>query len=216
MRPVIFTFPTQTTNSICATQTTTATDQALVINGALSNFNVGVTPFTAVVSPGVQRTITVTSTGNISTSTFTITGVDTSGYAVSTTLTGPNAATATTTAEFFRVTSISVGTIATTAFTVGVGVTGTSRWSMVDNFQNPVRIGVAVVTATSAPVTIQHTSDPIATTTNPNVINAAGGSTITTSTNISYNENVAAFRAIFVATGTATGSANVNFTQSGI
>jgi hypothetical protein len=215
MRPVIFSFPTQTVNGVCATQTTTTTDQPLALNGSLSNFNAGVTPFEAIVAPGIQRAITLTSTGNISTSTFTITGIDTSGYAVSTTLTGPNNGTATTVAEFFKVTAISVGTIATSAFTVGVGITGTSRWAVVDNFQNPVRMSVAIVTATSAPVTIQHTSDPIATTTTPVAITAAGLSAVTTSTNFSYNENVAAFRAIFIATGTATGSANVNFTQSG-
>ena len=165
MRPVIFSFPTQTANGVCATQTTTATDQSLVLNGSLSNFNAGVTPFAVTVAPGIQRTLTITSTGNISTATFTITGIDTSGYAVSTTLTGPNAATATTVAEFFKVTSISAGTIATSAFTVGVGVTGTSRWAVVDTFQNPVAVTVAITmnTATTSLVTIQRTFDPVST-----------------------------------------------------
>ena len=215
MRPVIFSFPTQTANGVCATQTTTATDQSLVLNGSLSNFNAGVTPFAVTVAPGLQRTLTVTSTGNISTATFTITGIDTSGYAVSTTLTGPNNATATTVAEFFKVTAISVGTIATSAFTVGVGATGTSRWAMVDTFQNPVGVTVAINTATSAPVSIQHTFDPISTSTSPMIISATGLTTITTATNLSYSENATAYRAIFVATGTATGAAQVNITQSG-
>ena len=215
MRPVIFSFPTQTVNGVCATQTTTATDQSLVLNGSLSNFNAGVTPFAVTVAPGLQRTLTVTSTGNISTATFTITGIDTSGYAVSTTLTGPNNATATTVAEFFKVTAISVGTIATSAFTVGVGATGTSRWAMVDTFQNPVGVTVAINTATSAPVSIQHTFDPISTSTSPMIISATGLTTITTATNLSYSENATAYRAIFVATGTATGAAQVNITQSG-
>ena len=215
MRPVIFSFPTQTANSVCATQTTTATDQSLALNGSLSNFNAGVTPFAVTVAPGIQRTLTVTSTGNISTATFTITGVDTSGYAVSTTLTGPNATTVTTTAEFFKVTAISVGTIATSAFTVGVGATGTSRWAIVDTFQNPVGVTVAINTATSAPVSIQHTFDPISTSTSPMIISATGLTTITTATNLSYSENATAYRAIFVATGTATGAAQVNIIQSG-
>ena len=215
MRPVIFSFPTQTVNGVCATQTTTATDQSLVLNGSLSNFNAGVTPFAVTVAPGLQRTLTVTSTGNISTSTFTITGIDTSGYAVSTTLTGPNNTTATTVAEFFKVTAISVGTIATSAFTVGVGITGTSRWAVVDTFQNPVVVSVAINTATSAPVSIQHTFDPISTSTSPMIISATGLTTITTATNLSYSENATAYRAIFVATGTATGAAQVNIIQSG-
>ena len=215
MRPVIFSFPTQTVNGVCATQTTTATDQSLVLNGSLSNFNAGVTPFAVTVAPGIQRTLTITSTGNISTATFTITGIDTSGYAVSTTLTGPNNATATTVAEFFKVTAISVGTIATSAFTVGVGITGTSRWAMVDTFQNPVVVTVAINTVTSAPVSIQHTFDPISTSTSPMIISATGLTTITTATNLSYSENATAYRAIFVATGTATGAAQVNIIQSG-
>lgn len=215
MRPVIFSFPTQTANGVCATQTTTATDQLLVLNGSLSNFNAGVTPFAVTVAPGIQRTLTVTSTGNINTATLTITGIDTSGYAVSTTLTGPNATTVTTTAEFFKVTAISVGTIATSAFTVGVGATGTSRWAIVDTFQNPVGVTVAINTATSAPVSIQHTFDPISTSTSPMIISATGLTTITTATNLSYSENATAYRAIFVATGTATGAAQVNIIQSG-
>ena len=215
MRPVIFSFPTQTVNGVCATQTTTATDQSLVLNGSLSNFNAGVTPFAVTVAPGLQRTLTVTSTGNISTATFTITGIDTSGYAVSTTLTGPNATTATTVAEFFKVTAISVGTIATTAFTAGVGITGTSRWAMVDTFQNPVVVTVAINTVTSAPVSIQHTFDPISTSTSPMIIAATGLTSITTATNLSYNENATAYRAIFIASGTATGVAQVNIIQSG-
>ena len=217
MRPAIFSFPTQTVNGVCATQTTTATDQSLVLNGSLSNFNAGVTPFAVTVAPGLQRTLTVTSTGNISTATFTITGIDTSGYAVSTTLTGPNNATATTVAEFFKVTAISVGTIATSAFTVGVGITGTSRWAVVDTFQNPVVVSVAITmnTATTSLVSIQHTFDPISTTTTPAVIAATGLSSIGTSTNLTFNENATAYRAIFLASTTATGTMNVNFNQSG-
>jgi hypothetical protein len=195
MRPVIFSFPTQTVNGVCATQTTTTTDQPLALNGSLSNFNAGVTPFEAIVAPGIQRAITLTSTGNISTSTFTITGIDTSGYAVSTTLTGPNNGTATTVAEFFKVTAISVGTIATSAFTVGVGITGTSRWAVVDTFQNPVAVSVAITmnTATTSLVTVQRTFDPISTTTTPVAVTAVGLSEI----------------------GTSTSTMNVNFNQSG-
>ena len=217
MRPVIFSFPTQTVNSVCATQTTTATDQSLVLNGSLSNFNAGVTPFAVTIAPGIQKNLTLTSTGNISSSTFTISGIDTSGYAVSTTLTGPNNGTATTVAEFFKVTAISVGTIATSAFTAGVGITGTSRWVVIDNYQNPVITSVAITmnTATTSLVSIQHTFDPISTTTTPTVTAATGLSSIGTSTNLTFNENATAYRAIFLSTTTATGTMNVNFNQSG-
>jgi hypothetical protein len=217
MRPVIFSFPTQTVNGVCATQTTTTTDQPLALNGSLSNFNAGVTPFEAIVAPGIQRAITLTSTGNISTSTFTITGIDTSGYAVSTTLTGPNNGTATTVAEFFKVTAISVGTIATSAFTVGVGITGTSRWAVVDTFQNPVAVSVAITmnTATTSLVTVQRTFDPISTTTTPVAVTAVGLSEIGTSTSLTYSDNATAYRAIWLASTTATGTMNVNFNQSG-
>jgi hypothetical protein len=217
MRPAIFSFPTQTVNGVCATQTTTTTDQPLALNGSLSNFNAGVTPFEAIVAPGIQRAITLTSTGNISTSTFTITGIDTSGYAVSTTLTGPNNGTATTVAEFFKVTAISVGTIATSAFTVGVGITGTSRWAVVDTFQNPVAVSVAITmnTATTSLVTVQRTFDPISTTTTPVAVTAVGLSEIGTSTSLTYSDNATAYRAIWLASTTATGTMNVNFNQSG-
>jgi hypothetical protein len=47
------------------------------------------------------------------------------------------------------------------------------------------------------------------------IIAATGLTSITTSTNLSYNENATAYRAIFIASGTATGVAQVNIIQSG-
>jgi hypothetical protein len=70
-------------------------------------------------------------------------------------------------------------------------------------------------TATTSLVSIQHTFDPISTTTTPTVTAATGLSSVGTSTNLTYNENATAYRAIFLASTTATGTMNVNFNQSG-
>jgi len=88
---------------------------------------------------------------------------------------------------------------------------------VVDTFQNPVAVSVAITmnTATTSLVTIQRTFDPISTTTTPGVVTAAGLSAIGTSTSLTYSDNATAYRAIFLASTTATGTMNVNFNQSG-
>tara|TARA_R110000822_G_scaffold302824_1_gene427283 strand:- start:231 stop:452 length:222 start_codon:yes stop_codon:yes gene_type:complete len=70
-------------------------------------------------------------------------------------------------------------------------------------------------TATTSLVTIQRTFDPISTTTTPVAVTAAGLSAIGTSTSLTYSDNATAYRAIFLASTTATGTMNVNFNQSG-
>jgi hypothetical protein len=172
MRPQVFQFSAPSVNSICATQTTTATGQSLQINGSLRDYAAldyqvqqawvgGIVP-PNVIGAGIQRTITVTSTGNISTSTMTIVGYDTSGTLLSTSITGPNNSTASTTTEFMQVIQVSVGTIATTAFTVGTGAIGSTRWVQTDTFKTPFAVTVAAnIVATTVVATVQDTpGDP--------------------------------------------------------
>ena len=207
MRPITFSFPTITQNEICATQTTTATDQGLVINGSLSNFNLlngqGYSP--AAIAVGVQRPVAIFSTGNISTSTFTISGFDCRATGLLTTsFIGPTG-TATQTqssTEFNRVTAIRVGTLASISFTVGFGASGSTNWVNLNKFQNPFNVTLSIVTSTGVPITVQDTPLDLNTTvpTAASTFNHTVLATITTSTQSNYQMPVSYVRAICTAT----------------
>lgn len=226
MRQVVFSYPTETAVEVCATQTTTATSQALIINGGLSDISrlYGVGYAGQALFPGIQRSIQISSTGNISTSTFTISGYDLLATGLlSTTLAGPTGTLIPThtTIEFNRVTSISVGTLATIPFTVGVGATGTSNWIMTDKFKNPFNMSISVVTGTSQPVTIQDTPNDPNVSTAPTTFNHATLVTVTVNAQSNYAYPVNFVRAAFTATAvaaatsSATTAASVFFVQTG-
>lgn len=226
MRGIVFDFPTMTANEICATQTTTASDQALIINGSLSNIALkngqGYSP--AAVLPGIQRSVQISSTGNISTSTFTISGFDLRATGLlSTTVAGPTGLLIPThtVTEFNRVTAISVGTLASSSFTVGVGATGSTNWIHTDRFVTPFSLNCIVVTGTSQPITIQDTSQNAQLLTAPVTFNFATLTTVTVNQAAAYTAPVAYIRAIFTATlvaaatSSATTAGQVTFMQAG-
>jgi hypothetical protein len=110
--------------------------------------------------------VTVTSTGNDSTRTYTITGTNAAGNALSETITGPNATTVSTTGNFLTVTGVSVvggGTVGTVRVGFGssgvtaplpldihgrpdvslqVTVTGTVTWTVQQSLDNPFTINM--------------------------------------------------------------------------
>jgi len=217
MRPTVISFPAPSVNAVCATQTTTAASQALTLNGSLSNIALsngqGYSPL--VVFPGIQRAISVTSTGNISTSTFSITGYDTRSVLLTTTLTGPNNTTVNTTTEFNKITAVSVGTLASSAFTVGTSATGSSTWVQGDSFISPFAVTVAVGTVTSAPITIQDTPNDVQSAAPTLIFNHSSLATVTVSAESNYAFPARFMRFICTSTGTATGDSQVTFIQSG-
>lgn len=226
MRQVVFNYPTETAVEICATQTTTASGASLLINGGLSNIgklnSQGYIP--VAVMPGIQRSIQISSTGDISTSTFTISGYDLRATGLlSTTVAGPTGILIPThtTIEFNQVSAVSVGTIASSAFTIGVGATGSTNWLMTDKFKNPFNMAISVITGTSAPVTVQDTPNDPNTNSNPTVFSHATLVTVTANAQSNYAYPVNYTRAVFVATAvaaatsSATTAASVYFIQTG-
>lgn len=225
MRPIVFSYPTQTAVEVCATQTTTATSEALILNGGLSNFPLkgtqGYSP--AVTLPGIQRTVMISCTGNISTSTFTVSGFDTRGVAITTSIAGPTGTLIPTVTayEFNKVTSVSVGTFASIPFTVGVGATGSSNWIRNNVYANPFNMTISVVnTGTSPAVTVQDTPNDVNTTASPSVFSHATLVSVVTSQESNYAYPVNYVRAIFVATNAAATSSaqaipQITFIQAG-
>lgn len=224
MRGIVFNYPTMTANEICATQTTTATDQALIINGTLSNIGQGRTPFAAVF-PAIQRSVQISSTGNISTSTFTISGFDCRATGLlTTTIAGPTGLLIPThtVTEYNRVTAISVGTLASSTFTIGGGATGSTNWVHAERFVTPFSLNCVVVTGTSQPITIQDTSQSAALLPSPVTFNFATLTTVTINQEAAYTAPVVYVRAVFTATlvaaatSSATTAGQVTFLQAGL
>jgi|DEB0MinimDraft_4_1074332.scaffolds.fasta_scaffold73583_2 VCBS repeat-containing protein len=100
-------------DGICASQTSGATAGTLTINGAKASGGVA--------TLNSARQITLASAANLADKTFTITGTDANGDALTESLTGPNNSTVTSTKHFLTVTEI--------AFTDGTSGTMTAGFN---------------------------------------------------------------------------------------
>ena len=100
-------------DGICASQTSGATASTLTINGAKASGGVA--------TLNSARQITLASAANLADKTFTITGTDANGDALTESLTGPNNSTVTSTKHFLTVTEI--------AFTDGTSGTMTAGFN---------------------------------------------------------------------------------------
>lgn len=125
--PAVFTWPAANTQAICATQTLGAAG-SLTINGTLAQTITGGPPY--VIFPGISRTVSLTSTNDLSGVNFTITGTY-RGSVQTQTIAGPNNNTVYTTATypnfFDSVTSITTNGAAA-AVSVGTGTLGFTHW----------------------------------------------------------------------------------------
>ena len=140
-------------NAVCAAQQPLGAG-ALTINGA--NATAGVATFPAAYA------VSVTSNGNDSTRTFTITGTDAAGNTVSQTITGPNNTTVFTTLAFKTVTRVTISAASVgTSITVGFGSFAVTEPLPLDIHGRPdISLQVVVDTALGTPTwTIQQTLD---------------------------------------------------------
>jgi hypothetical protein len=138
------------TDAVCLAQTL-ASAGSLIENG--SSVVNGVAVFNA------AYLVTVTSTGNDSTRTYTITGTNSAGVAMSETITGPNVGTVSTTRYFRTVTDVSVaggGTVGTVS--VGFGSAGVTPPIILDIHGRP-DVSLQVVVSGTVTWTVQQTLD---------------------------------------------------------
>ncbi len=159
--PVTYTFAAVNTTYVCAAQTRSGSG-ALTLNGsgvdATSTYLLN-SPRMTLTGTGFQRTISLTSTGDLSGINFTITGKDIRGNTVTETRVGPNNTTVYTTAFFYIVTSVTVDATVSTAVSVGIGNTGNSQWYRVDYQMTPVNIGLGItVSGTDLTWTVVQTT----------------------------------------------------------
>lgn len=226
MRQISYTYPGPDYNAIAATQSwTTATGSYVVINGDLSlaiQRTPGQNADRYAVMPGIQRTIGIFSTGNLSAVVFLASGIDTNGRVVTASFVGPSGgsstasdAFATFTAEFHQVNYLYATAAATSAFTVGTGATGATRWTTMDGFSTPFNVALTVITTTGVTVNVQDTPNNPNVATSPTVFAHATLQTVVANQQSNYAYPVSFVRATFSATGAGSSAANFILQQAG-
>jgi hypothetical protein len=132
-KPVKFIWPVADTAAVCLTQTNTA-GVPLLINGTLATTDTSVATYAAF--PGLERTVSITSGGNLAGVQYTIRGTNGFNRPVSETLAGPNATTVYTVQRFNTVTSVTPNVTTATTVRIGTGLTGSTIWYKSD-FNRP-------------------------------------------------------------------------------
>lgn len=146
------TVPAAVNNAVCLDQTLASAGSLTENGGAVVN-GVAVSP--------VAVLVTVTSTANDSTRTYTITGTSAAGVAMSETITGPNTTTVSTTRYFKAVSDVSVaggGTVGTVR--VGFAANGVTPPVILDIHGRP-EVSLQVVVSGTVTWTLQQTLDNI-------------------------------------------------------
>lgn len=138
-------------NGVCASQTPLA-GGAMTINGALSSG--GVATF------DVARRVLFTFAADESGRTFTVTGPNRNGTAISEEVAG-TAATAMTEQDFAGVTEVTIDDASAGAIIVGTGTVGSSKWIPVSVNLNPFSVGVGCVVGGTVNYTVEHTYDDV-------------------------------------------------------
>lgn len=159
-RAAVFTFQPYDPASICALQTTSS----LKINGTYANQTIA--GFEYATLSGFQRCVTLSSGSDLSGVNVTIQGTSWSGIAVSQTISGPNAGTVSTTAQFVRVNSIA-GDATLTGIQVGFGNVGQSRPFIFNPFNTPAEAALQVSVAGTINYNVRSTLDNVQTASSP-------------------------------------------------
>lgn len=212
MRPVrqVLAFPVAVANSVALSQTTGAAGP-LTLNGSLVVGGVAVLSATS----AAQTQLTLTSAGNDSAVSFTITGTDYRAQTVTEVLVGPNANTVTSVNSYARVSSIVASAAVGVAITAGNAVTGSSPVVVLDQYNNPFQVSMSVTFTGAANVTVQYTNDNVFT---AGSLDALTWFSVTALTAIAANNMaslvspVTAARLLF---NSGTGTVAFNVTQSG-
>lgn len=125
----------------------------LVINGSAASGGVA--------TLDKQRRVIITSAGNDSGITWTVTGTDTTGNSVVDTFTGGNVAAAQSNRDFKTVTQITGSGATASTVTAGTNGVGSSPWTMLSTQASPANTSVAVVVSGAAVnYTVEYTYDP--------------------------------------------------------
>lgn len=214
MRPIriTFTMVAADADGVCASQTpAVGGSQSLTIAGALATGGVA--------TMDVARHVSITSDGDDSARTFTVTGTDRYGASISETITGPDTATVTGEVNFKTVTAVTVDDDTAGAITVGSADEADTAWIPLCRYKTPFNVNISGELDSGAGLTfaVEHTNDNVQATgfQEPDAT-AFTHSTITGKTanfEGSYSQPVSAIRGAI--TSHTTGGMTLNITQAG-
>lgn len=207
-KPRLYIWPIPDQNAICSLQSIIGAGN-LLINGTLT-IN---TKFPGeAVFPGITRTISLTSTNNLSGVNFTINGM-LNGNQISETLAGPNNNTIETTSIFDSVNSVHVNGSVTNV-SIGSGTTGRTHWDTY-NYNvtyNFVNVQISQVTGTIN-WEVNCTFDDVFTLPNPSLATIFGPSSADA---FGFGEFVSfKYAALFVNSSGNDGSLQYNYLEQG-
>jgi len=209
MRPKRVTLtPQSDADGICASQTPSSGGaQNLTIDGALSSGG------ESALNHG--HLIDITSLGNDSGRTFTVTGEDYRGVTLTESITGPNTTTVTGIKYFKKVTQVQVDADTAGAITVGVSGKCSSPTFLLDHYTNPFNIGFGVEVLGSLTYTVQHTFDDLQVIdiSSSTYFNHDSVSGKTNSEDGNYAYGIVALR--IIVTSFTSGTVNFTYTQTG-
>lgn len=107
----------------------------------------------------MARKVGITSAGNDSGITFTITGTDWNGTAISEVLAGANATVATSVLDYKTVTSIRASAAVATTLTVGTTAVAASPWIRFDDYAAMAQVALQCTVSGTVSYTVQQTMD---------------------------------------------------------
>lgn len=163
MRPAIYNYAPASTTSIATSQAGTS-GVALTLNPSTYDYtNIAVSQ--VLIDQGAsRRSVSLTSTGNLSGIQFTIVGFDRNNVAVNQTITGPNNATVYTTTGYTTVRTITPNGTFTSGVSAGIGTSGVTNMFIPSTYVPDFNIGVGIYVTGSLNYTLQHTFDDVFTT----------------------------------------------------
>lgn len=154
--PKVFNWPAPSTTAVALGQTLGEAG-VLILNGSLVNT---AEPVPQAVFAGISRSVSLTSTANLTARTFSIYGTY-NGRIISEDIAGPNNNTVQTNSFFDTVTSVSVDGAVATNVSVGTGTTGHTHWFKYNYNASVYGFGVQVVVANTINYTFQSTLDDV-------------------------------------------------------
>jgi hypothetical protein len=128
---------------------------ALTINGALASSGVA----TLTSTNCTARRVGITSAGNDSALTWTITGTDWFGNVISETLAGGNAVAVQSVRDYATVTKIAGSAATASTVTAGTTTVGSTPWYPLDLYREVFNVGCGVLISGTATVTLEYTFD---------------------------------------------------------
>lgn len=160
MRPVIHNYGISTTTGVALAQAPTSGVAFTLNPTTYDTSNIAVSQ--VVYDNGnTQRSVSLTSTGNISAILFTVVGFNQQPTLVSQTITGPSNNTVYTSAIFSTVLSVTPNGSNATQVSVGKGPDGVTRLHIPSQHVQDFDLGFGVMVSGSAVYTVQHTFDDV-------------------------------------------------------